>query len=103
MPEVLRTGIGTHWQLPAKVTLRDPETWFLDWSWLTFWKPKPSTLTLEEAQLKWLMDELLAKDRTFDQFGRNEETLRHWLAAGAYGDPRCTLYEAIGVEVDDCD
>ncbi len=103
MPEVLRTGFGTHWQLPAKVTLRDPETWFRDSSWLKFWKRKPETLTLKRDQLEWLIDELLARERTPYRPGEEEEKLWRWLTTGAHGDPRCALFKAVGGQAEGCD
>ena len=97
MPEVLRSGFGTHWQLPATVRLSDPDGWYLN-SKSKFWR-RPETLTLNKRQIEEVVNLLYADDRTNDLV---DPKLWEWAAAGEGGDPRCNLFEATGFSSASC-
>ena len=97
MPEVLRSGFGTHWQLPATVRISDPDGWFLN-SKSKFWR-RPETITLNKRQIEEVVNLLYADNRTSDLV---DPKLWEWAAASEDGDPRCDLFEAIGFSSASC-
>jgi hypothetical protein len=97
MPEVLRSGISTHWQLPSHVSLSDPDTWY-GTGGLGF-ANRTKTMDLDQRGILEVVDLLFAEERESE---RVDETLWEWAAAGKYGDPRCKLFAAIEKSSDDC-
>ena len=97
MPEVLRSGIGTHWQLPSQVTLRDPDGWYQA-SKFKFWG-RTETIGLDQSGILEVADLLFAEERDSEQV---DGTLWEWEAAGKHGDPRCELFAAIGKPSAEC-
>jgi len=91
MPEVFRSGIGTHWQLPSHVSLKDPEGWYQT-SKLKFWS-SPETIDLDQDDILEVFHLLFAEERDSE---RVDGKLWEWAAAGVHGDPRCNLFAAIG-------
>ena len=97
MPEVLRSGIGTHWQLPSNVSLRDPDGWYKPCR-LGIWDC-PDTIGLDQDGILEVVDLLFAEKRDSE---RVDGRLWEWAAAGEHGDPRCKLFAALGKTTDDC-
>jgi predicted acylesterase/phospholipase RssA len=97
MPEVFRSGIGTHWQLPSHVSLSDPEGWYRT-SKLKFWS-RPQTIDLDEGGILEVFHLLFAEERDSEQV---DGTLWEWAAAGEHGDPRCELFAAMGKSSTKC-
>ena len=91
MPEVFRSGIGTHWQLPSHVSLKDPEGWYRTGK-LKFWS-NPETIDLDQDDILEVFHLLFAEERYSE---RVDGKLWEWAAAGVHGDPRCDLFAAIG-------
>ncbi len=83
LPDALRTGFGTHWQLPKSIEVRDPQRWF---------DPASPAIALDGDDLLELSDRLFERSRPAPAEGHEE--LWEWLAVGGL-DPADLLDAAL--------
>ncbi len=105
MPETLRIGFGTNWEMPDRITVRDPGLWYQKAPPLwRFWAPRPEKLKLSQEEILEAIDGLYAKRGDDGRDPREELGLdsRFWewakddvTGTGQRIDPRDRLEEAL--------
>ncbi len=90
MPEVFRSGFGTHWQMPKGVELRDPAEWYR--------ADGGRSVFLDEEDLKEALDLIFATPERRDAWAAGDadrtEAVK-WMTADGQDDVRLVLDRAL--------